>query len=76
MATIRLGDEAPNFDADTTEGKINFHEWFITNNLFQIKSSKAVNNLNIHGSRSKAMMLKYLRQTHNIVPPPFHHNLL
>ena len=27
MATIRLGDEAPNFDAKTTEGNINFHEW-------------------------------------------------
>ncbi|TLY46354.1 MAG: peroxiredoxin, partial [Nitrospirae bacterium] len=24
---LRLGDEAPNFTADTTEGKINFHEW-------------------------------------------------
>ena len=24
---LRLGDEAPNFMADTTEGKINFHEW-------------------------------------------------
>lgn len=27
MATIRLGDEAPNFTAQTTEGDINFHEW-------------------------------------------------
>jgi len=25
--TIRLGDEAPNFKANTTEGEINFHEW-------------------------------------------------
>jgi alkyl hydroperoxide reductase subunit AhpC len=24
---IRLGDEAPNFTAETTEGTINFHEW-------------------------------------------------
>src|SRR5690606_18276715 len=24
---IRLGDEAPNFTADTTEGPIDFHEW-------------------------------------------------
>jgi len=24
---IRLGDEAPDFTADTTEGRINFHEW-------------------------------------------------
>jgi alkyl hydroperoxide reductase subunit AhpC len=24
---VRLGDEAPNFDADTTEGHINFHDW-------------------------------------------------
>src|SRR5437660_1079311 len=24
---IRLGDEAPNFEADTTEGKVNFHDW-------------------------------------------------
>src|SRR5262252_3171985 len=24
---IRLGDEAPDFTADTTEGKISFHEW-------------------------------------------------
>lgn len=25
--SLRLGDEAPNFTADTTEGTINFHEW-------------------------------------------------
>src|SRR6266568_3766127 len=25
--SIRIGDEAPNFTAETTEGKINFHEW-------------------------------------------------
>ena len=25
--TIRLGDEAPDFTAETTEGTINFHEW-------------------------------------------------
>ena len=25
--TIRIGDEAPNFTADTTEGEINFHQW-------------------------------------------------
>ena len=24
---VRIGDEAPNFTADTTEGKIDFHEW-------------------------------------------------
>ena len=24
---IRLGDEAPDFSADTTEGPVNFHEW-------------------------------------------------
>lgn len=24
---LRLGDEAPNFTAQTTEGEINFHEW-------------------------------------------------
>jgi thioredoxin-dependent peroxiredoxin len=24
---IRLGDEAPDFSADTTEGRLNFHEW-------------------------------------------------
>jgi alkyl hydroperoxide reductase subunit AhpC len=24
---LRLGDEAPNFSAETTEGKITFHEW-------------------------------------------------
>ena len=24
---IRLGEEAPNFTAETTEGTINFHEW-------------------------------------------------
>ncbi|MFD0988774.1 peroxiredoxin [Mariniflexile jejuense] len=27
MATIRLGDVAPNFTAKSTEGTINFHEW-------------------------------------------------
>jgi thioredoxin-dependent peroxiredoxin len=27
MATIRLGDTAPNFKAMSTEGLINFHEW-------------------------------------------------
>ena len=25
--SIRLGDEAPNFTAETTEGKIDFHQW-------------------------------------------------
>jgi alkyl hydroperoxide reductase subunit AhpC len=25
--SVRIGDEAPNFSVDTTEGKINFHEW-------------------------------------------------
>src|SRR3982751_636472 len=25
--SIRLGDEAPNFTAETTEGKIDFHDW-------------------------------------------------
>lgn len=28
---IRLGSEAPNFDVDTTEGKINFHNWIGNN---------------------------------------------
>ncbi len=27
MATIRLGDEAPNFTAQTSEGEIDFHHW-------------------------------------------------
>lgn len=27
MSVIRLGDEAPNFSAQTSEGEINFHEW-------------------------------------------------
>ena len=27
MSTLRLGDEAPNFTAQTTEGEINFHQW-------------------------------------------------
>ena len=27
IMAIRLGDEAPNFQAITTEGEINFHEW-------------------------------------------------
>ena len=27
MATLRLGDEAPNFTAQTTEGVIDFHKW-------------------------------------------------
>jgi thioredoxin-dependent peroxiredoxin len=25
--SIRIGDEAPNFEAETTEGKIKFHDW-------------------------------------------------
>jgi len=27
MSTIRLGDEAPNFTAQSSEGEINFHNW-------------------------------------------------
>ena len=27
MAVLRLGDEAPNFTAQTSAGEINFHEW-------------------------------------------------
>jgi alkyl hydroperoxide reductase subunit AhpC len=27
MATLRLGDVAPNFTAETSEGTIKFHEW-------------------------------------------------
>lgn len=27
MATLRLGDTAPNFTAQSTEGTINFHDW-------------------------------------------------
>lgn len=27
MATLRLGDTAPDFTADTTEGEITFHDW-------------------------------------------------
>ncbi|MEQ9289857.1 MAG: peroxiredoxin [Cyclobacteriaceae bacterium] len=27
MSTLRLGDEAPNFTASTTEGEIDFHQW-------------------------------------------------
>jgi len=25
--SLRIGDEAPDFTADTTEGKIKFHDW-------------------------------------------------
>ena len=25
--TLQIGADAPNFEAETTEGKINFHEW-------------------------------------------------
>ena len=24
---LRIGDTAPDFEADTTEGKLRFHEW-------------------------------------------------
>jgi alkyl hydroperoxide reductase subunit AhpC len=24
---LKIGDTAPNFDADTTQGRINFHDW-------------------------------------------------
>ena len=27
MSTLRLGDEAPNFNAETTAGEVNFHEY-------------------------------------------------
>lgn len=27
MSRIRLGDEAPNFTAESTEGEMNFHDW-------------------------------------------------
>ena len=25
--TLQLGDTAPDFEAETTEGRINFHDW-------------------------------------------------
>ena len=25
--TLRINDEAPNFNAETTEGTVNFHDW-------------------------------------------------
>jgi len=25
--TLRIGDTAPDFDAETTEGRIRFHDW-------------------------------------------------
>jgi thioredoxin-dependent peroxiredoxin len=27
MATLRLGDTAPDFTQDSTEGRIEFHQW-------------------------------------------------
>ena len=27
MSTLQLGDKAPNFDAETSEGKINFYDY-------------------------------------------------
>ena len=27
MPVLKLGDVVPNFDAQTTEGKMNFHSW-------------------------------------------------
>ena len=27
MATLRLGDDAPDFTAETTEGELAFHDW-------------------------------------------------
>ena len=27
MATLRLGDDAPDFTAETTEGELTFHDW-------------------------------------------------
>lgn len=27
MATLHLGDQVPNFEADTTAGHINFYDW-------------------------------------------------
>ena len=27
VMTLRINSEAPNFTAETTEGKINFHQW-------------------------------------------------
>ena len=27
MASLKIGDTAPDFEAETTEGRISFHDW-------------------------------------------------
>ena len=38
--TLKLNDTAPNFDAETTQGKINFYDWAKDNWIVLFFTSK------------------------------------
>ena len=49
--SIRIGDEAPDFTAETTKGTIHFHEWIGGNPVLSFEGlyARLYNRARVHG---------------------------